>query len=88
MQNHFQQRDTLMRYVFVLILAIGIWSAHNAISQNLDGSPYDPATEPDIDMFIASWKESVPTHSHGTLVESAVFTKGDNPNPKRKGSVL
>jgi len=39
-------------------------------------------------MFISSWKESVPTHTHGTLIERAVFTRGDNPNPKRKGSVL
>jgi mannose-6-phosphate isomerase-like protein (cupin superfamily) len=58
------------------------------IPQNLDGSFYNPATEPDIDMFISSWKESVPALSHGTLIERAVFTKGLNPDPTRKGAVL
>ncbi|MFC1651500.1 cupin domain-containing protein, partial [Candidatus Latescibacterota bacterium] len=77
-----------MRKVFLVVTAILIASAGFAVSQSLDGSPYDPETEPDIDMFISSWKESVPTLTHGTLVERAIFTRGDNPNPKRKGSVL
>ena len=77
-----------MSNVFLVVMAIVIASADIAVSQNLDGSPYDPATDPDIDMFISSWKESVPTITHGTLVERAIFTRGDNPNPKRKGSVL
>ncbi len=58
------------------------------ISQTLDGSFYDPVTEPDIDMFIVSWKESVPSITHGILVERVVFSKGKNPDPDRKGAVL
>ena len=40
----------------------------------LDPKPYDPQTDPNIDMFISSWKESMPRHSHGSLVERDIFT--------------
>ncbi len=57
-------------------------------AQNMDDAPYNPATEPDIDMFLSSWTESWPTHTHGSLVERDILTKGDPLNPPRKGAVL
>jgi len=56
----------------------------------LDPKPYNPETEPDIDMFIGSYKESMPHHTHGSLVERNIFTrsKGDPLHPYTKGAVL
>ncbi len=56
----------------------------------LDPKPYDPETEPDIDMFIGSYKESMPRHTHGSLVERDIFTrsKGDPLHPVTKRAVL
>ncbi|MCE5251427.1 cupin domain-containing protein [bacterium] len=59
-----------------------------AFCQELDGSPYDPAKDPDIDLFMASWKDSNPRHSHGSLIERDILTKGNQLNPPRKGAVL
>lgn len=52
--------------------------------------PHDPETDPDIDMFTGSWRESTPFQSHGSIIERDILTKGDgNPmNPPRKGAVL
>ncbi len=66
--------------VFILGAAAG--------AQTLDGSPYTPGKDPDIDLFIASWKDSMPQKTHGSLVERAIFTPGDALNPPRKGAVL
>ena len=42
----------------------------------------------DIDMFMASWKESIPRHTHGSLIERDILTRGNQLNPSRKGAVL
>ncbi|MBN1291582.1 MAG: cupin domain-containing protein [Candidatus Latescibacteria bacterium] len=56
----------------------------------LDPNPYDPSTEPDIDMYIGHWMESSPRFTHGSLIERDVLTKcdGDPLKPPRKGAVL
>ena len=56
----------------------------------LDGKPYDPKTEPNIDMFIRNWKESMPRHIYGSLIEREILTKndGDPMRPKARGAVL
>ncbi len=61
-----------------------------AAQNQLDPAPYDPAKEPNPDMYIGSWKESMPVHTHGSLIERAVLTKcdGDPMQPSRKGGVL
>lgn len=59
-----------------------------AAAQNLDGRPYTPGVDPDIDMFIGNWKESMPQKTHGSLVERDILTKGDALKPPRKGAVL
>lgn len=64
-----------------------------AISQTpdysmLDPNPYNPKTDPDIDMYVGNWKESMPYHTHGSLVERDILTKGDPENPPARGAVL
>lgn len=68
---------------FSLLLGVSAVSA-----QTLDGNPYTPGKDADIDLFICNWKESLPVKTHGSLVERDVFTKGDPMNPPRKGAVL
>ena len=59
-----------------------------AFCQDLDGSPYTPGKDPNIDMLMGSWKESMPRHTHGSLIERDILTKGDPLNSPRKGAVL
>ena len=56
----------------------------------LDPKPYDPKTEPNIDLFISSWKESMPRHTHGSLIERTILTRneGDPMKPESRGDVL
>ena len=56
----------------------------------LDGKPYDPQKEPHIDMFMRSWKQSMPRHIFGSLIERDIFIEsdGDPMRPKVKGAVL
>ena len=54
----------------------------------LDPKPYDPGIDPDIDMFMGSWKESMPYHTHGSLIERDILTRGNPMKPLRKGAVL
>ncbi|MFC1651453.1 cupin domain-containing protein, partial [Candidatus Latescibacterota bacterium] len=56
----------------------------------LSSSPYDPETEPNIDMFIRSWKESMPRHTYGSLLERDILLKGngDTINPPTRGEAL
>lgn len=70
---------------FALALLI---CASAATAQTLDGSPYTPGKDPDIDLYICNWMESMPRTTHGSLVERDVFTKGDPMKPPRKGAVL
>jgi len=65
------------------------WSSAAPYSQ-LDPRNYNPEKEPDIDMFISSWKESRPVPRYGGLIERDILTKceGDPLKPTRKGAVL
>ncbi len=73
----------------MLILPGAAFAQDPAYGQ-LDPKPYDPATEPNIDMFIASYKENLPHHSFGTLIERDILTRndGDPLRPKNRGAVL
>ena len=59
-----------------------------AFAQTLDGNPYTPGKDANIDMFMGNWRESMPQHSHGSLVERDILTQGDNMKPTAKGAVL
>jgi len=57
-------------------------------AQQLDGNPYVPGKDADIDMYLRSWKESMPVHTHGSLVERPILLKGDPAKPPTRGAVL
>ncbi len=56
----------------------------------LDINPFDPEKEPDIDMFIGDYRNHMPRHVRGSLIERDVLTKttGASPAPHRTGAVL
>jgi len=59
-------------------------------AQIANNRPNTPFVSPDIDMFFGHWKNSMPRHSHGSLVERDVLTKceGNPAKPTIKGAVL
>ncbi len=57
-------------------------------AQQMNGSPFIPGKDANIDMFLGSWKESMPRHTHGTLVERDILTTGDPIKPPVRGAVL
>ena len=57
-------------------------------AQTLDGSPYTPGKDPDIDLYMVNWKDSAPKKTYGALTEQAIFTKGDPMKPPARGAVL
>ena len=57
----------------------------------LDNSPYNRATEQDIDMFMGNWRDSFPRMMHGNLYVRDMLTALQGPDslhPTRKGAVL
>ncbi len=77
----------MTRFVVFLITLLTIVLSGTAFAQNLDGAAPGP-NDPDIDLYIASWTESHPKHTHGTLIERDILTQGDQLNPPRRGAVL
>lgn len=57
----------------------------------LDNSPINPATEPDVDMFMGNWRDAFPRMMHGNLYFRDMLTALQGPDsmhPTRKGAVL
>jgi len=57
----------------------------------LDNSPYNRASEQDIDMFIGNWRDAFPRMMHGNLYVRDMLTAlqgADSLHPTRKGGVL
>ncbi len=74
--------------IFVLTSIIFTLICTVTSAQQLDGAPYTPGKDTDIDMYMRSWKESMPQHTHGSLIERAILTKGSPENPSNRGGVL
>ena len=76
-------------FAFIFLASSTVLAQEPDYSQ-LDPKPYDPKTEPDIDMYMGSWKDSPPKHTHGYLVERDILTQcdGDPMKPPTKGAVL
>jgi len=82
-----------MKRIVPLLLLCVVVAAADAAAQTvdrtqLDPRPLDPEKDPDIDMYMGNWRESLPRHTHGSLIERDILTKGDPLNPPRKGAVL
>ena len=57
----------------------------------LDGTAVNPATDPDVDMFMANWRDTFPRIMHGNLYFRDMLTALQGPDsvhPTRKGAVL
>jgi len=57
----------------------------------LDGSRFDPSVDPDIDMFMGNWRDSMPRIMHGNLVFRDMLTSLEGPDdlhPTRRGACL
>lgn len=57
----------------------------------LEGSMYDPAKEPDIDMFMGNWRDSMPRIMHGNFIFRDMLTALEGPDdlhPTRRGACL
>ena len=57
----------------------------------LDPSPVNPATDPDINMFLNDWHNAKPRNEYGKLVLHDILTRLDAPDPTRpahRGAVL
>lgn len=65
------------------------WLSQQPFS-HLDPAPYDPQTDPDIDMYISHWKNAIPRITLGNLIIYDILTKcdGDVLHPTKKGAVL
>jgi mannose-6-phosphate isomerase-like protein (cupin superfamily) len=61
------------------------------VYDQLDPRPYDPATEPDIDMYMSNYRESNNRGLFGAMVERDILTPlvgPDQMHPTRRGAVL
>ena len=57
----------------------------------LDPNMFDPAAEPDVDMFMGNWRESSPRVMHGNLIFRDMLTALEGPDdlhPARRGACL
>ncbi len=71
-----------------IILSIALSATSYAQYDQLDPKPYDPTVDADIDMYMKNWNESMPRHTHGSLIERDLLTVGNPLNPTRKGAVM
>ncbi|MDP2983225.1 MAG: cupin domain-containing protein [Candidatus Latescibacter sp.] len=83
-------RSILAFFILLLYLSVPPISAQKADYTMLDPNPYNPKTDPNIDMFIGNWRESLPHHIWGTLIERDILKKndGDPLRPKARGAAL
>lgn len=85
-----------MKSLLILLLALTFPFALPAQEKgepdvyNLDVKPFDPAIDPDGNLFMKNWKDSAPRTVFGTLVERDILTPcdGTSERPKTKGAVL
>ncbi|MFC1538074.1 cupin domain-containing protein [Candidatus Latescibacterota bacterium] len=74
--------------VCLLVLPVIVTAQSPLPYSMLDPAPYNPETDPNIDMYMGSWMESMPIKTHGAMIERAILTVGDPMDPPTKGAVL
>ena len=76
---------------FLILAPTLVFGAEPLPFSRLDPAQYNPAIDPDIDMFIGDWRDSMPRVIHGSLVVRDILTEltgGDPLRPDRKGACL
>ncbi|MFC1693209.1 cupin domain-containing protein [Candidatus Latescibacterota bacterium] len=71
---------------FCLLMVFALTAG--SIAQTLDGSPYTPGKDANIDLYLCSWEDSEARITHGTLEERDILTRGNHLKPPAKGAVL
>ncbi len=86
---------TLCLVVPLILLSVSVAQAQqrnqDRVYDQLDPRPYDPETEPDIDMFMSNYRDSSNRGLFGGIIERDILTPLVGPNqmhPTRKGAVL
>ncbi len=64
------------------------WVEWALAGSDLDGEPWRPGVDADIDLYINSWVGAPTRVTHGSLLEQEILTTGDPMHPPRKGAVL
>ena len=62
-----------------------------AHEDGLDPTPVDPATDPNVDLYINNWKNAPPRSMYGHLVFHDILTPLEGPDrlhPAKRGAVL
>ncbi|MCE5250379.1 cupin domain-containing protein [bacterium] len=78
----------MKKYIFSLVMLFLLGAFNGSFAQTLDGNPYTPGKDANIDLYICSWKDSEPHTAHGALIERDILTRGNPLNPPEKGAVL
>jgi len=81
----------MCRLLFFLSFIVTFVFVSVSFAQNdLEPRPLDPSIDPDIDMFMGSWQNSIPFNTHGSITERSILSAwdGDPLKPLRKGKVL
>jgi len=80
----------IMSFGIILTLFVFINARNNAHNDQHEPNQPGSKTELDIDMFIGSWKDSVPRYLYGSLEVHDILTKcyGDPLRPTKRGAVL
>jgi mannose-6-phosphate isomerase-like protein (cupin superfamily) len=82
---------------FLLMFLFTPWGAaqekvpYPGPTSGLNPKPYDPKVDPNPDMFISHWNESLPDRMFGSLIVRNILTKLDSDDPcrpKKRGAVL
>jgi len=74
--------------LIVLVMLLAGVTGVSAQYNQLDPKPYTPGVDADIDMYMNNWIDSTPKHTHGSLIEREILTRGEPLAPPRKGAVL
>lgn len=75
-----------MRLIHAICCAL--LAAAPAAAQNLDGRPYSPEYDVDVDMYFNGYVNAAPRMLHGTLEVRDILTRGRHKDPEKKGAVL
>ncbi len=81
----------MLIFSLVLCFAFSMVHAQAPDYSQLSSKIYNPKVDPDPDMFMGSWYESMPRNSHGNLLERDIFVKLESTDPIRPhtlGAVL
>ncbi|MFC1538071.1 cupin domain-containing protein [Candidatus Latescibacterota bacterium] len=75
---------------FLVLVSTAAPAQENNIFANLESRPYDPARDPNADLFISNWRESMPRLELGNLVVRDLLTpcKDDPMQPHTRGAVI